>query len=914
MSESNYVNPENIYPWTHPDELEVVLDGPVGPDPYRIFTFDTLDRLGEYFENDKFPFSPNEGFNAPPGWSTLIRVNETYEGVAGRLILFYSEDSGIPSDTQPEQNISYPVEIPIQDPYAANPTASYVDGGAFTSTLEIPPTVVPAATLAFYGVIRENNRNPNQSEPDVQSADLESSAQQSSGTVADDSDAKAAATEAALDPNDTNNPIGEKVDSANTTLAADPTIESAIRNAPESDPVEAGALADEYNALTTELAAGNLSLTRTQEISSRLNDISTSLPPSASSAAATISGAVGPVLNPGNIPGLENIVAGATDLAGSIVPSAAGALGDIANAVDFAAGTSLSNLTDLSKTIGSSLQQTTSLLTSGNLLDNITDLNGLFKFDPTALIKNINLGQVVNSIGTLPLNTLAKEAEGAITDVVDQSLALFGPVARKFPQIPALQELSGSDAGFGYSGSRSTPSGAPVKQTATVTPEAEEGGPPPEAPDTYGKLIKVLENTLTQDWTVKSGDNDGMKPSEKANIPPEDVNDPRGRNQIPKPPPNSNPLIMEAYRISGKPDLTKDGTEGEYAWHTAFVNWVLSKAGLPIVVSTSAQAYYTYGERVNHTNIKNLRARRGDIVIFNSKTGAKHIGFFWKYNKGAKSVTILGGNQSGTVKLSNFPFSLKDGDFYVTHIRRNWEAPAQPIEDTTSESLDPRGDQIGDPTFEPKESAIGPTGTPSSRLDSKGATPERDPNLARATFNDDGTVTLPPDATPAETAAVKTKLNNDRIQRDQDAFFNNDDGLSDEEYDAIEIPKRLTPEERKAKDEADRARRKAAAEAKRRKQAEEDEAFYGGGAFSTKNGNSQRVVNTTVTESGGGVTETKGGSTSSAVARESAINAAKGSFYRNLKSAQRKASSIKSRYGVTLTPYQPNGSTKWRLR
>ena len=43
----------------------------------------------------------------------------------------------------------------------------------------------------------------------MQSADLEAAAEESSGTVADDSDAKAAATEAALNPNDTNNPIGQ---------------------------------------------------------------------------------------------------------------------------------------------------------------------------------------------------------------------------------------------------------------------------------------------------------------------------------------------------------------------------------------------------------------------------------------------------------------------------------------------------------------------------------------------------------------------------------------------------------------------------------------------------------------------------------------------------------------------------------
>jgi cell wall-associated NlpC family hydrolase len=134
----------------------------------------------------------------------------------------------------------------------------------------------------------------------------------------------------------------------------------------------------------------------------------------------------------------------------------------------------------------------------------------------------------------------------------------------------------------------------------------------------------------------------------------------------------------------------------------------------------SAQAYYTYGTRVNHTNLNNLNAKKGDIVIFNSRTGAKHIGFFWQYNAATRSITILGGNQNGTVKLSNFPFSLRDGDFYVTHIRRNWEVPLA-AESTPQQNFDPRGNQLGPvstPTvtpqqnFDPRGNQLGPVSTP----------------------------------------------------------------------------------------------------------------------------------------------------------------------------------------------------------
>ena len=149
---------------------------------------------------------------------------------------------------------------------------------------------------------------------------------------------------------------------------------------------------------------------------------------------------------------------------------------------------------------------------------------------------------------------------------------------QKFANIPALADLIGSDTGFGNNTTPSTTGGEQVQRRVIATPEDPAGGPDPVSTTPYEKLIEVLENTLTQDWAVKSGEGDGIKPSEQGE-------DPRGKSQIPPPPPNTNPLIMEAYRISGQPGLTRDGTSGEYAWHTAFVNWVLSKAGFTIVAS-----------------------------------------------------------------------------------------------------------------------------------------------------------------------------------------------------------------------------------------------------------------------------------------------------------------------------------------
>ena len=688
MSNNNYIDPEKIYPFTHPDELKVVLNGVVGPKPYRISTFDTLDRLREYYDNDKFPFSDVDGFNAAPGWSFIVRVNETYEGAAGRLILFYAIDSGIESSSQPGQNVSYLLEIPIKDPYAANPGASYQLGGDFAYEISLEPTAVPAATLALDGVIREATPPPTSEEPpEVKDTSLKAAAEKASAPAKDDTDAKAAATTAALDTSDTSNPVGAATAQANTDLAANPTVESDIRTGapPGSSPevvAEFEAIADEYSSLQTELST-NPPITRVAEITNRFSEISTSLPPSLSSVSAIITNAVTPLQNPGNIPGFESLVSQATATAGSFVPDAASGLGDITNALDFDTGASLGDLSNLSQTLQSSLSQASGLLSGGNLLDSLPDINKLFEFDPQALIKNINLGAVVESISTVNFNNVI--AAGGLTDVVDQLAAQFGTIGRAFANIPALADLAGSsDVGFGNNSTPSVTSGEQVQRTVIATPEDTAGGPAPTSATDYEKLIEVLERTLTQDWAVKSGGNDGIKPS---NL--EESRDPRGKDQILPVPPNTNPLIMEAYRISGKSEFTRDGVSGEYSWHTAFVNWVLTKAGFTAVGSMSAQAYYTYGDRVNHTNLRNLAAKRGDLVIFNSRTGAKHIGFFWEFDDRTNKISILGGNQAGTVKISEFPFSLKDGDFYVTHIRRNWVVlpKTDPTSDTATTTV-----------------------------------------------------------------------------------------------------------------------------------------------------------------------------------------------------------------------------------
>jgi len=678
MSDSNYVDPENIYPWVHPDDYDIQF-GVTSERRFNIHTFDTEERF------DRYVFEQLAPTTAEPGNIVAVRVNES----GGKIFLWFAvglDEFDPDSGNEIVGWVGVPMQNGTVDENGDGTPDSLVDGfkAMWQGTefgIQSGPRDVVASTLALDNLVRTATAPPPPEEPpNTQDVSTEAIVEQAAAPAAEETAQTQAEADTAVDPNNTANPVGEAVNQTTTDLTTNaPAIESSIASvSPE--------LATEFTGLQTELAAGNLSLPRTNEIMTQLEEISRQLPPSLSATAATINNAVGPSLNPGNIPGLEGIVQTATSVAGSLVPDVSETLGNLQNTVNFALGTSLGSLSTLSQSLTAGLQQTTSLLSGGNLLQNIPDINNLLRLDPTALLNNIDLGAISNSINTLDLQTIAQGLSGGLMDVVDQTAAMFGTIGRGFPNNPALRDLlNTADAGFGYTGARGTSSGAQVRQTSVVTPEAPEGGPIPEGTTPYARLTEVLERTLTQDWRARSGDSSGTPPSGQ---------DPRGRDQIPPPPPGANPLIMEAYRISGQTTFTRDGTTGEYAWHTAFVNWVLSKAGFPIVASMSAQAYYTYGTRVNHTNLNNLNAKKGDIVIFNSRTGAKHIGFFWQYNAATRSITILGGNQNGTVKLSNFPFSLRDGDFYVTHIRRNWEVPLA-AESTPQQNFDPRGNQLG---------------------------------------------------------------------------------------------------------------------------------------------------------------------------------------------------------------------------
>jgi hypothetical protein len=242
-----------------------------------------------------------------------------------------------------------------------------------------------------------------------------------------------------------------------------------------------------------------------------------------------------------------------------------------------------------------------------------------------------NISNAVQQVGTfvsdLDLTT--------ITDTIAQT---------RFPSNFPVPDIAGnSDIGFGstQSAGGAGNSGNFLKYSLTANPDPSVSSAGLEPG--FESINLVLKNALNQNWQT--------------------------RNSEP-----GNPLIIEAYRISGR-EYKKDGRTGEYSWHAAFVNWALSKAGIQPLQTMSAFPYARYGTAVEFTNPRNLR--KNDIIIFKSIVGLAHIGFVQDYDPQTRTIGIIGGNQAGRVKLTRFPFSTSNPQLYITNVRRRWTVPAE---------------------------------------------------------------------------------------------------------------------------------------------------------------------------------------------------------------------------------------------
>jgi hypothetical protein len=228
--------------------------------------------------------------------------------------------------------------------------------------------------------------------------------------------------------------------------------------------------------------------------------------------------------------------------------------------------------------------------------------------------------------------TLAGAAFELFDDVVD----LLG-----FTDDFSVPDLAGNgDLGFGGNSTGGLGNSSSTIRYGTNRSPAEEISQR-NIPVGWQSLDFIIEKSLTMDWQTLNAD-------------------------------PGNPNIIEAYKTSGR-NYTQDGRTDQYSWAVAYVNWILQKAGLPYIETMSPYGYTRYGNPINFRTMRDVR--KYDIFIFTSILGVSHIGFIQSYDADAGILKIIGGNQAGTVKVTDMPFSVTDPLFRVLHVKRNWGIP-----------------------------------------------------------------------------------------------------------------------------------------------------------------------------------------------------------------------------------------------
>jgi len=109
-----------------------------------------------------------------------------------------------------------------------------------------------------------------------------------------------------------------------------------------------------------------------------------------------------------------------------------------------------------------------------------------------------------------------------------------------------------------------------------------------------------------------------------------------------------NPQIVEYFDAIGF-----DGSrlKDETSWCSAFVNWVMLKAGKQISGKLTARSWLKIGESVD-------KPQKGDVAVFwreDPKSWKGHVGLFVRET--TNHIYVLGGNQSNQVKISAYPKS-----------------------------------------------------------------------------------------------------------------------------------------------------------------------------------------------------------------------------------------------------------------
>jgi uncharacterized protein (TIGR02594 family) len=112
-----------------------------------------------------------------------------------------------------------------------------------------------------------------------------------------------------------------------------------------------------------------------------------------------------------------------------------------------------------------------------------------------------------------------------------------------------------------------------------------------------------------------------------------------------------NPRIVEYHQTT-----SLKATTDEVPWCSSFVNWCMAKAGIKGTGSAAAKSWLSWGVPCD--------PKTGCVVVIRQKVAGKdaatgsatgyHVGFL--ATASPTHIGLLGGNQSDSVKVSNFPW------------------------------------------------------------------------------------------------------------------------------------------------------------------------------------------------------------------------------------------------------------------
>lgn len=137
-----------------------------------------------------------------------------------------------------------------------------------------------------------------------------------------------------------------------------------------------------------------------------------------------------------------------------------------------------------------------------------------------------------------------------------------------------------------------------------------------------------------------------------------------------------NERVLEYFKKSLEGTGKTPPKEDEVPWCAAFVGAILAECGIQGAGSLWALDYAKWGEKVELA-----KAKRGDICVWQRESGGGHVGFF--VGQGAGKIQVLGGNQSNSVKVSEYPAAMNGfvRGYKLVAIRRA-KAPRQSVTET----------------------------------------------------------------------------------------------------------------------------------------------------------------------------------------------------------------------------------------